>query len=203
MRSCAPGTSVDALVRNREKAADSAGARRAPGPRRSRAAARLRGAWRRPPTASIHAALDDCVPRRRRSTRWRSTRSSVAGTQPRRSSSTRRASGCSGRRRRRSTRLLPLNPIEQSAWRAPHEQRVLDAARADLRTRRRPPGHRLWRLARDRRRSVQGGRQRPGSGDWHRRESLAARLRPRSRRAVSAARNQPDGVGRVPRQRRM
>ena len=71
----------------------------------------------------------------------------------------------------------PINPIELSAWRAPHEQRVLAAAGPHLRTAVVRPG-----IVYGGSRGIVGdmfkaAARRPGPGDWHRRESLAARLR--------------------------
>ena len=124
---CAPGTRSTrscAIARRRPQVQ----ARGAPSGASaiSSQAARPTRRWRRQPMESIHAALDDSSARAR-------ARRPGARHVPRRlargpaaSSSIRRASGCSVRRRTPSTRLSPLNPIEQSAWRAPHEQRVLE-----------------------------------------------------------------------------
>ena len=76
--------------------------------------------------------------------------------------------------------------------RPPQPDREIGVARAARTTRARggerrpadggrPARHRLRRLPRHRGRPVQGRRQRPGARDWHGRESLAARLRPRPR----------------------
>ena len=113
------------------------------------------------------------------------------------SSSTPQVSGCSAPAPAPVDEAATLNPIEVSAWRAPHEERVLAAASSGPAHGRRPSRHRLRRFPRHRRRPLQGRRQRPGAGDWHGRESLAARLRPGPRRVVSAAGRQHDGVRRV------
>ncbi len=159
------GHHVDALVRNREKAAAGAGARRPPGARRPLAARDLRG--------------------RGGGGRWRDSRRARRFVP--RACARRLGARHAARRLHAPSRFFiytsgvwvlgpaptpvdetaAVNPVEQSAWRVPHEQRVLAAAGAEPAHGRRPPGHRLRRLPRDCRRPVQVGRERPGPGHWH------------------------------------
>ena len=83
-----------------------------------------------------------------------------------------------------ATEETPINPIEHVAWLPGQEQLVLDAGGDSLRAVVVRPGVRLRRRDRRDLRPVRGGEQRPRPrrGRWQ--QSLAARLRSRSRRSL-------------------
>ena len=117
------------------------------------------------------------------------------------SSFSRRASGCSARRRIRSPRTRRRI---RSPWR-----RIVPTTNVSCsRPRRHAADHgraarrRLRRRQRDRRRHLQVGHQRPRPRRWRRRQSLAARLRPRSGGPVREAGGEPARLRHLPRQRR-
>ncbi len=142
------------------------------------------------------------------STPWPSTRSSASALGRRRgraaSSSTRRASGCWARRHPPVDEAAPLNPIEKSAWRAPHEQRVLAAASVRFSNRGRSARDRLrWQsrgIVGDLFKSAANGLVRViGTGENHWPLVYDRDLG----ELYLMLDDERDGVGRVPRQRRM
>ena len=82
----------------------------------------------------------------------------------------------------------PINPVALAAWRPAHEQLVLGGGERAPADRRGPAGRRLRRRQRHGRRPLQVGEQRPGARGRRRQQPLAARLRPRPRGSLRAAR---------------
>ena len=189
------GHDVTALVRNNEKARRVAkrGGHPVIGnladpesyPRGRRRAGRLRS--RRVRCAS-GADRRSSAPRSRRSSRRRSVRA-PPGRPRRRKRFVIYTSGVwvLGPTPEPATEETPINPIEHVVVAA---RPRADGARRGQRPsahRRRPAGRGLRRRQRHRRRPVQIGQQRPGARRRRRQQSLAARLRPRSRGSVCAA----------------
>ena len=185
MRCLRAGHQVTAIVRDPEKAERLTVARR----HALSSASSARRSVRLPAIDGADAVIHTALRRARRAASRRIARRSKRSSRALPSGGQRRADlhlhlgrlGAGHDDAGRWTKTAPLDPADYVAWRPAHEQLVLDAGANGLRTVVVRPGDRLRRLARHRVGPAEGRAERAGARDRAGQESLADRLRSRSR----------------------